>query len=73
MATRAINTNIGSAVNEDQGSTWRPFTELFATVGEVALMCFGSPGSITSLDADHRSNLSVKGKTDNDIDLMGLR
>ncbi|MDP6453827.1 MAG: hypothetical protein QF898_11000 [SAR202 cluster bacterium] len=73
MATRAINTNVGSEVRENKGSTWRPFTELLATVGEVASMYFGSPGSITSLDADHRSNLSAKGKTDNDVDLMGLR
>jgi hypothetical protein len=73
MATRAINPNVGSAVNEDKGSAWRPFTELLATVGEVASMYFGSPGSITSLDEDHRANLSVKGKTDSDVDLMGLR
>ncbi|MDP6452492.1 MAG: hypothetical protein QF898_04205 [SAR202 cluster bacterium] len=73
MATRAINPNVGSAVNENKGSTWRPFTELLATVGEVASMYFGSHGSITSLDADHRANLSAKDKTDNDVDLMGMR
>ena len=73
MATKAINTNIGSAVNENKESAWRPFTELLATVGEVASMYFGSPGSITSLDSDHRANLTVRGKTDSDVDLMGLR
>jgi len=73
MATRAINPNIGSAVNENKGSAWRPFTELLASVGEVIEMCFGSPGSITSMDADHRANLTVRDKTESDVDLMGLR
>ena len=73
MATKAINTNVGSAVNENKGSAWRPFTELLASVGEVVEMCFGSPGSITSMDANHRANLSAREKTDSDTDLMGLR
>jgi len=30
MATKAINPNIGSAVNENKGSAWRQFTELLA-------------------------------------------
>ena len=73
MATKAINTNIGSAVNENKESAWRPFTELLASVGEVVEMYFGSPGSITSMDADHRRNLSARDKTDADADFMGMR
>jgi len=30
LATKAINPNIGSAVNENKGSAWRQFTELLA-------------------------------------------
>ena len=73
MATKAINPNIGSAVNENKGSAWRPFTELLASVGELAKMYFSSPGSITLMDAAHRANLTSRGKTDSDADLMGLR
>jgi len=71
MATKAINPNIGSAVNENKGSAWRPFTELLASVGELAKMYLSSPGSITLMDADHRANLTARGKTDSDADLMG--
>ena len=73
MATKAINPNISSAINENKGSAWRPFTELLASVGELAEIYFPSPGSIASMDADHRANLTARGKTDNDADLMGLR
>ena len=73
MATKAINPNLGTAVNENKRSAWRPFTELLASVGEVVEIYFRSPGSITSMDADHRANLTARGKTDSDADLMGLR
>ena len=36
-------------------------------------MYFSSPASIASMDADHRADLTARGKTDSDADLMGLR
>ena len=69
---RHSNDNI-AAVNENKGSAWRPFTELLASVGELAEMYFPSPGLIASMDADHRANLTARRKTDSDADLMGLR
>ena len=74
MATKAILTNVtGSAVNENKGSAWRPFTELLASVGDLAKMYFGAPGSIPSMEADHRNRLTAKERTEADADLMGLR
>ena len=36
-------------------------------------MYFSSPGSIASMDADHRADLTAGSKTDSNADLMGLR
>jgi len=73
MATKAILTNTGSAVNENKGSALRPFTELLASVGEVVKMYFVGPGSIPSMEADYRNTLSAREKIEADADLMGLR
>ena len=73
MATKAINADIGSEVKENKGSAWGPFIDLLTSVVEVVEMYFGALGSIASMNADHRTNLTARGKTDGDADLMGLR
>ena len=59
MATKAINADIGSEVKENKGSAWRPFIDLLTSVREVVEMYFGAPSSITSMKADHRTNLTA--------------
>ena len=62
-----------SALGDEISGHGRPFIDLLTSVREVVGMYFGAPGSITSMKADHRTNLTARDKTDGDADLMGLR
>ena len=74
MATEAIRINTNeAAVNESKEYGWKPLINFFSAAAELLGVYFSSPGSITSLDADHRNNLTAREKTDADADLMGLR
>lgn len=72
MTTITANTNI-AAVDESKEYERNPLVNFFSAAGELLGVCFSSPGSITSLENEHRNGLTSREKTDADADLMGLR
>ena len=72
MTTITANTN-NVAVKESKEYGRHPLINFFSSAGELLGVYFSSPGSITSLDADHRASLTAREETEADADLMGLR
>jgi hypothetical protein len=62
-----------AAVNESKGYGRNPLVNFINSASELLGVCFSSPGSITSLESEHRSGLTSREKTEVDADLMGLR
>ena len=72
MTTITATAN-NTAVNESKDYGRNALANFISSATELLGVYFSSPGSITSLESEHRSSLTNREKTDVDADLMGLR